>query len=134
MALAATSVLYEGVPQFPDAGRPWRIAERLDVNIFHTSPTAIRMLRKAGGDAPKNYNYRYKAYDHRRRAHRAGSLEVVLRSRWQRQSRHRRHLVANGNRRLPCSTKPALDPMKPGSAGPAVLGIYPIIWDEEAKK
>src|SRR6267378_3513148 len=57
MALAATSVLYEGVPQFPDAGRPWRIAERLDVNIFHTSPTAIRMLRKAGGDEPKNYNY-----------------------------------------------------------------------------
>jgi len=38
LALAATSVLYEGVPQFPDAGRPWRIAERLDVNIFHTSP------------------------------------------------------------------------------------------------
>src|SRR5260370_22309099 len=29
-----------------------------------------------------------------------------------------------------CSTKPALDPMKPGSAGPAVLGIYPVIWDE----
>ena len=36
----------------PDAGRPWRIAERLDVNIFHTSPTAIRMLRKAGADEP----------------------------------------------------------------------------------
>src|SRR2546429_6854052 len=30
LALAATSVLYEGVPQFPDVGRPWRIAERLD--------------------------------------------------------------------------------------------------------
>src|SRR5256885_12148397 len=60
LALAATSVLYEGVPQFPDASRPWRIAERLDVNIFHTSPTAIRMIRKAGGDEPKNYNYRFK--------------------------------------------------------------------------
>src|SRR5947209_1288844 len=43
LALAATSVIYEGVPTYPDAGRPWRIAERLDVNIFHTSPTAIRM-------------------------------------------------------------------------------------------
>jgi acetyl-CoA synthetase len=53
LALAATSVLYEGVPQFPDAGRPWRIAERLDVNIFHTSTTAIRMLRKAGFHEPK---------------------------------------------------------------------------------
>ncbi len=60
LALGATSVLYEGVPQFPDAGRPWRIAERLDVNIFHTSPTAIRMLRKAGGEEPKKYNYHFK--------------------------------------------------------------------------
>src|SRR5258708_18118107 len=33
-----------------------------------------------------------------------------------------------------CSTKPALDLMKPGSAGPAVLGIYPVIWDEEGKE
>ena len=48
LALAATSVLYEGVPNYPDAGRPWRVAQRLNVNIFHTSPTAIRMLRKAG--------------------------------------------------------------------------------------
>ena len=48
LALAATSVIYEGVPTYPDAGRVWRIAERLDVNIFHTSPTAIRMLRKSG--------------------------------------------------------------------------------------
>src|SRR5207302_1927339 len=46
LANAATGVLYEGVPTFPDAGRPWRIAERLGVNIFHTAPTAIRMLRK----------------------------------------------------------------------------------------
>ena len=53
LALAATSVRYEGVPTFPDAGRPWRIAERLGVNIFHTSPTAIRMLRKLGPDEPR---------------------------------------------------------------------------------
>ena len=48
LALGATSVIYEGTPNYPDAGRPWRIAERLGVNIFHTSPTAIRMLRKVG--------------------------------------------------------------------------------------
>ena len=53
LALGATSVLFEGVPNYPDSGRPWRIAERLDVNIFHTSPTAIRMLRKTGPDEPK---------------------------------------------------------------------------------
>ena len=60
LALAATTVLYEGVPNYPDAGRPWRIAEQLDVNIFHTSPTAIRMLRKAGPDEPAKYNYHFK--------------------------------------------------------------------------
>src|SRR5207245_1961879 len=43
LALGATSVLFEGVPSYPDAGRPWRIAERFAVNIFHTSPTAVRL-------------------------------------------------------------------------------------------
>ena len=60
LALAATSVIYEGVPVFPDAGRAWRIAERLGVNIFHTSPTAIRMLRKSGPDEPAKYRYHFK--------------------------------------------------------------------------
>ncbi|MBI3912997.1 MAG: AMP-binding protein, partial [Chloroflexi bacterium] len=60
LALAATSVIYEGVPTFPDAGRPWRIAERLNVNIFHTAPTAIRALRKAGPDEPRKYNHQFK--------------------------------------------------------------------------
>jgi acetyl-CoA synthetase len=59
LALAATSVIYEGVPVYPDAGRPWRIAERLGVNIFHTSPTAIRMLRKAGPEEPRKYNHHF---------------------------------------------------------------------------
>ena len=56
LALAATSVVYEGVPTYPDPGRPWRIAERLGVNIFHTAPTTIRMLRKLGPDEPKKYD------------------------------------------------------------------------------
>jgi acetyl-CoA synthetase len=60
LAIAATSVLYEGVPTYPDPGRPWRIAERLNVNIFHTSPTTIRMLRKVGADEPKKYAYHFK--------------------------------------------------------------------------
>ena len=48
LSLGTTSVMYEGVPTYPDAGRPWRIAERLGVDIFHTAPTTIRMLRKLG--------------------------------------------------------------------------------------
>ncbi len=60
LALAASSVVYEGVPTYPDAGRPWRIAEELGVNIFHTSPTAIRALRRAGPDEPAKYHYHFK--------------------------------------------------------------------------
>jgi len=60
LAVAATSVVYEGVPTHPDAGRAWRIAERLGVNIFHTAPTSIRMLRKQGPEEPKKYNYHFK--------------------------------------------------------------------------
>ncbi len=60
LALGTTSVIYEGTPNYPDAGRPWRIAERLGVNIFHTSPTAIRMLRKVGPEEPAKYSYSFK--------------------------------------------------------------------------
>jgi acetyl-CoA synthetase len=52
--------MYEGVPTYPDPGRPWRIAERLGVNIFHTAPTTIRMLRKVGPDEPAKYDYHFK--------------------------------------------------------------------------
>jgi acetyl-CoA synthetase len=134
LALGATSVLYEGVPQFPDAGRPWRIAERLDVNIFHTSPTAIRMLRKAGGDEPKKYNYHFKHMTTvgepiepdvwRWYYEVVGKNEAVIVDTWW-QTETGGFLI---------TTKPALDPMKPGSAGPAALGIYPIIWDEKGEE
>ena len=60
LALGTTTVIYEGVPNYPDGGRPWRIAERLGVRIFHTSPTAIRMLRKVGPTEPDKYNYQFK--------------------------------------------------------------------------
>jgi len=134
LALAATSVIYEGVPQFPDAGRPWRIAERLDVNIFHTSPTAIRMLRKAGVDEPKKYKYRFK--------HMTTVGEPIEPEVW----RWYYDVVGKGEAAIVdtwwqtetggflCTTKPALDPMKPGSAGPPAMGIYPIIWDENGKE
>ena len=130
LALAATSVLYEGVPTYPDAGRVWRIAERLDVNIFHTSPTAIRMLRKSGHDEPAKYNYHFK--------HMTTVGEPIEPEVW----RWYHDVVGKGeavivdtwwqteNGGFLCSTKPALDPMKPGSAGPGMPGIYPVIMDE----
>jgi acetyl-CoA synthetase len=130
LSIAATSVVYEGVPIYPDAGRPWRIAERLNVNIFHTSPTAIRMLRKAGRDEPEKYNYRFKHMTTvgepiepdvwRWYYSVVGKREAVIVDTWWQ--------TENGG--FLCSTKPALNPMKPGSTGPPVPGIYPVILDE----
>jgi acetyl-CoA synthetase len=134
LSLAATSVLYEGVPNYPDPGRPWRIAERLDVNIFHTSPTAIRMLRKAGPDEPKKYNYHFK---HMTTVGEPIEPEVW---RWYNDVVGKREAVIvdtwwqTENGGFLCSTKPALDRMKPGSAGPGVPGIYPVIYDEKGEE
>ena len=134
LAVAATSVLYEGVPTYPDAGRPWRIAERLGVNIFHTAPTTIRTLRKAGPDEPKKYDHHFKHmttvgepiepevwkwyYEV------VGKKEAAIVDTWWQ--------TENGG--FLGSTLPALQPMKPGSCGPAVVGINPIIYDEDGNE
>ncbi|MCL0087455.1 AMP-binding protein, partial [Dehalococcoidia bacterium] len=134
LSVAATSVLYEGVPNYPDAGRPWRIAEQLDVNIFHTAPTAIRMLRKAGPDEPKKYNYNFK--------HMTTVGEPIEPEVW----KWYYEVVGKGKAAIVdtywqtetggfiVSTVPALQPMKPGSAGVGMPGIYPIIYDEDGKE
>jgi acetyl-CoA synthetase len=130
LALAITGVLYEGVPTYPDPGRPWRIAEKLGVNIFHTSPTAIRQLRKTGPDEPAKYGYHFKSmttvgepiepdvwrwyYDV------VGKKEAIITDTW--------WMTETGG--VLCSTVPALMAMKPGSAGPGVPGIFPIIYDD----
>ena len=51
----ATSVLFEGVPTYPDAGRFWKVIDKYKVNIFYTAPTAIRALEAAGLDFVKPY-------------------------------------------------------------------------------
>ncbi|MGD0250779.1 MAG: acetate--CoA ligase [Thermoplasmata archaeon] len=134
LALAATTVMYEGVPTFPDAGRPWRIAERLGVNIFHTSPTAIRMLRKLGPDEPMKYNIRFKTMTTVGEPiepeawlwyyKTVGRGQASITDTW--------WLTETGG--FLCSTKPAIDPMKPGSTGPPMPGIYPVIFDEHGKE
>ncbi|MBX5465470.1 MAG: acetate--CoA ligase [Clostridia bacterium] len=134
LALGASTVVYEGTPTWPDAGRPWRIAEELGVNIFHTSPTAIRGLRKAGPEEPLKYNYHFKHmttvgepiepdvwrwyYDV------VGKGEAVIVDTWWQ--------TETGG--FLCTTAPALHPMKPGSAGPGVLGIHPVIYDDEGNE
>lgn len=51
----ATSVMFEGIPTFPDAGRFWKIIDKYNVSIFYTAPTAIRALEAAGLDYVKPY-------------------------------------------------------------------------------
>ncbi len=46
----ATSLMFEGVPTYPDAGRFWSVCEKHKVNIFYTAPTAIRALMAAGDE------------------------------------------------------------------------------------
>ncbi len=134
LALAATSVMYEGTPTYPDVNRPWRIAERLGVNIFHTSPTAVRALRRLGPDVPKHGPQKFKHMTtvgepiepsawHWYFDQIGKGQAVIVDTWWQ---------TENGG--FLCSTIPALDAMKPGSAGPALPGIYPVILDDEGKE
>lgn len=44
----ATTIMFEGVPNYPDFGRFWAVVEKYKVNIFYTAPTAIRALAKEG--------------------------------------------------------------------------------------
>ncbi len=50
LANGAKTVVFEGVPYYPDASRVWRIVERYKVTLFYTAPTVIRMLQKEGDD------------------------------------------------------------------------------------
>ncbi|MBT1704252.1 acetate--CoA ligase [Fulvivirgaceae bacterium PWU20] len=47
LSVGATTVMFEGVPSWPDWGRFWQVIERHRVNIFYTAPTAIRSLQQA---------------------------------------------------------------------------------------
>ena len=134
LALGASTVIYEGAPTYPDSGRPWRISEELDVNIFHTSPTTMRALRRAGPDEPNNYDYHFK--------HMTTVGEPIEPEVW----RWYHNVVGKGeavivdtwwqteNGGFLCSTVPALGPMKPGSAGPGVPGIHPVIYDDDGNE
>ncbi|MCG8688414.1 MAG: acetate--CoA ligase, partial [Desulfobacterales bacterium] len=134
LSLCASTVIYEGVPTYPDAGRSWRIAQELDVNIFHTAPTAIRALRKLGPEEPAKYNYNFK--------HMTTVGEPIEPEVW----KWYESAVGKGQAAIVdtwwqtetggflCSTVPGLAPMKPGSAGPGVPGIHPFILDDDGNE
>jgi acetyl-CoA synthetase len=126
--------MYEGIPTYPDAGRPWRIADKLGVDIFHTAPTTVRMLRKVGPDEPGKYDYHFKTmttvgepiepdvwrwyYDV------VGKGKAAITDTW--------WMTETGG--FLGSTMPGLQPMKPGSCGPECLGIQLVVYDEEGNE
>ncbi len=133
LALGAQVVLYEGIPTYPDPERPWRIAERLGVTVFHTSPTAIRQLRRLAPNGPGRHRTSFRLLTsvgepiepetwHWYHAEVGRGAASVLDTWWQ---------TETGG--ILCSTAPGIDPMKPGSAGPGVLGIHPQIRDEDGR-
>jgi acetyl-CoA synthetase len=52
----ATTVMFEGIPTFPDPGRFWQVIDKHNVNIFYTAPTAIRSLMASGVDHVLSYS------------------------------------------------------------------------------
>ncbi len=134
LALGASVVLFEGLPSHPDAGRPWRIARDLGVSIFYTSPTAIRALRRGGSDQPEKYDYSFKLMGTvgepiepevwRWYFETVGKGQAVIIDTWWQ--------TETGG--VLTSTLPAIHPAKPGSTGPALPGIYPLLLDEQGRE
>lgn len=56
LSAGATSLLFEGIPTFPDAGRLWEIIDKYNVNILYTAPTAIRSLMSYGTEPVLKYD------------------------------------------------------------------------------
>lgn len=56
MANGATTVLFESIPTYPDAGRYWQVIQDLKATIFYTAPTALRSLAQFGDDLVKKYD------------------------------------------------------------------------------
>ena len=52
LANGSTSLMFEGVPTYPDAGRFWQICDKFGVTVFYTAPTAIRALMRLGDEWP----------------------------------------------------------------------------------
>ena len=128
----ATTVMFDGVPSYPDAGRMWETCDRLGVTIFYTAPTAIRALMREG-DGPVT-------------AHPRSSLrllgtvgEPINPEAWEWYWR----VVGDGRRPvvdtwwqtetggIMIANFPGAMVMKPGSATRALPGIEPLLVDAE---
>ena len=134
LANGATSLMFEGVPTWPDSSRFWRVIDKHQVNIFYTAPTAIRALMREG-DGPVKATSRQSLRV-------LGSVgEPINPEAW----RWYHQVVGEG--RCPIvdtwwqtetggiliSPKPAAVALKPGSATLPLPGVMPELLDAEGK-
>ncbi|MHB1136339.1 MAG: acetate--CoA ligase [Coriobacteriia bacterium] len=135
LAVGATSLMFEGVPTYPDAGRMWEVVEKHGVNQFYTAPTLIRSLMKQGEEWPAKYDlstlrvlgtvgepinpeawmWYYKNI--------ARENAPIVDTYWQTETGG--HIITN---------LPGITPMKPGSATLPFFGIEPIVVNEDGSE
>ncbi len=130
----ATTLMFEGVPTYPDPGRFWQICDKHGVNIFYTAPTAIRALMACGDDHVLSYSLNslrvlgtvgepineeaWKWYH----LHVGKSRCPIVDTWWQ---------TETGGIML--SGLGDLSPMRPAHAGLPLPGVQPVLLDQEGK-
>jgi acetyl-CoA synthetase len=131
----ATTIMFEGVPNYPDFGRFWQVVEKHQVNIFYTAPTALRALMKEGDSFVNKSNLSSLKL--------LGSVgETIKEPEWN------WYYNVVGKKKCPIvdtwwqtetggiliSPLPAITKLKPGSATKPFFGISPVILSEEGKE
>ncbi len=134
LANGATTLIFEGVPNYPDASRHWEVCDKHRVNIYYTAPTAIRALMREGDDPVTKTS--------RKSIRLLGTVgEPINPEAW-----HWYHQVV-GEERCPIvdtwwqtetggiliTPLPGATMLKPGSATRPFFGIRPVIVDAEGK-
>ena len=132
LANGATTLMFEGVPTYPDASRCWQVIDKHQVNVFYTAPTALRQLMAQGDD--------YVSRSSRASLHLLGSVgEPINPEAWEWY-----HRVV-GDSRCPIvdtwwqtetggimiTPLPGATTLKPGSASRPFFGVQPALMDAE---
>ena len=135
LANGATSLMFEGVPTFPDASRFWQVVDKWRVNSFYTAPTAIRMLMGQGDEFVNRTG--------RRSLRILGTVgEPINPEAWE----WYYHVVGNGNCPVVdtwwqtetgghlITPLPGATALKPGSASLPFFGVEPCLVDEHGNE
>ena len=135
LANGATSLIFEGVPNYPDASRFWQVIDKHQVNIFYTAPTALRALMREGEGPVRKTD--------RSSLRLLGSVgEPINPEAWE------WYYNVVGERRCPIvdtwwqtetgailiTPLPGATDLKPGSATRPFFGVQPVLLDEQGKE